>query len=170
MIVSNPAREDATLPAVDPAPHPPGLQPVVTEVPMGSAAVDCAFDPARQRLYVSRANQVDSYDPSTRQLSPLINLATAVGRMDLSADGSRLLVTLPGANSLGVIDLTASPPTSTSVLLPSGPPGTGSQRPFDVVGLSNGKALISCGVSGDCTTLLREVKLATLTPPESARR
>jgi len=78
---------------------------------------DMLYDAKRDLMYVAipRDNRIVVFSPSTMTLKPAIQLNTTPAGMDLSLSGDSLLVALPDARGVAVVDLTQSTPTPTVV-------------------------------------------------------
>lgn len=159
--ISDPPWVEAPTPGAAPPPYPAGNAPSISDVSLSGQAVDCIFDSARNRLYISRGSAVDIYDPVSRAVISSFPLSTTAGRMDLSLDGNLLLVCVPGLASVALVDLSTEPQSVSYVSIPSGT--AGSNYPFDVAALNNGKALVSCSRSNGYSTQIREIDLNSKT-------
>ncbi|MBI4514828.1 MAG: hypothetical protein HY699_03305 [Deltaproteobacteria bacterium] len=133
-------------------------------LPVTGVLKDLVYDPQRHRVYASNYTygRIEVYDMAqTRLLAPIPVGSLPVG-LDMTLDSRWLLVCQSGTSQLGVVDLTATPPTVTQLPVPSPVTVTATNRPDRIISAANGKAFFSCVYEGSGWTDLWELDLATL--------
>ena len=157
--ISDPEWTDATQPAPQTNPLPPGAEP--TRKSTAGTFGQMVLDTARQRLYFgnSGSQQVEVYDLGSQTLLAPIPCGSRPLGMDLSADGRYLVVCPEGEAKMQMLDLSADPPAIINLAMPDATRGT--NRPRNVACASNGKAVFGCVFSGSGWTDLWELNLAT---------
>ncbi len=116
-------------------------------IPIGGPVNTFELDPAQTRVYVTNAgrNQIDILEHvsanSVRRLDPIRTLGNPQG-LDVSADGTRLLVCPSGSNFVQIFDITVNPPVL--VAEPMLPQVNTSiwARPFSAAAVMNGTAVV----------------------------
>ncbi len=124
---------------------------------------DAVYDPTRQRVYLSNPplNRIEVYDAASKSFLTPFQVGPQPEGLDLTADGSKLLVCASGSTALQVLDLSADPPSISNVDLTTvGVSGPQTRQPYSVACASNNKAVISCKPSG--TVLILDLNSGSL--------
>jgi YVTN family beta-propeller protein len=83
-----------------------------TVYPRTGTLMDLAFDPGRNRVYLSNNTDgtIEIFDVGTSAFLAAVAVGANPRGLDLTPDGSRLLVCMAGAQNLAVLDLSVTPP------------------------------------------------------------
>jgi YVTN family beta-propeller protein len=122
--------------------------------------VDLAFDAGRNRVYLSNNTNgtVEVFDVGTSSFLAPVAVGADPRGMDLTPDGSRLIVCMAGARNLAVLDLSVTPPVvERTVALPL-EYAWETPVPYTVACTANGKAFVGLA---NTSAYLREITLAT---------
>ena len=124
---------------------------------------DLVLDEARGALYLMQGlngARVAVFSLATQAITETIPLPVLAWGMDLTAGGDSLVLALPYAGALGVIDLRQSSRTVTLVPIRSLDSST-VQKPWQVRVAANGKAFVRLDGSSTAASRLLEVDLVT---------
>lgn len=139
----------------------PTIQRPVITTTLPAQLLDMQIDAKRGVLYIVPAWGANLFAVSTTSLAiTAIPLAYHPSGIDLSPGGDSLILTLPEARSLAILDLRQ--PSFSPVLVPvTQLDSTVNQRPDQVAVAANGKAFLPLGGSAASAYTLREVDLTT---------
>jgi DNA-binding beta-propeller fold protein YncE len=99
------------------------VQPTVHDVALGpytgGSPFDVVYDPVRDRIYMSQADdrRIATFDATTAQPTGTIALPGRPGGLDVTSSGDSIVVALQDSMYLGVVDLTGGSPTVDTVRL-----------------------------------------------------
>ena len=144
---------------VSATPHP---SPVGTVHSITGFLGNLIYDFDRDRVYIANrtANMVEIFDVAQAMLLAPLPVGPDPWGLDITPDGSKLLVCPTGASRIDVVDLTVDPPTL-GAPVPVPPDSVGASWPFDIGCAENGLALFSLHLSGSGWVELGELDLST---------
>jgi len=140
----------------------PTVERTVTSTTIEREVTSLVIDERRGLVYVLQAipQRITALSVATLAVSGTIPLPSEPADFDLTASGDSLLVTLPAAGALAVVDLLPATPQTTIVQLTTLDP-TVDQQPRFVRVLADGRAFVTLfGTAPEALTLL-EVALST---------
>ncbi len=122
----------------------PPAAPAVKRSAVDGYFSQAVFDVRRNRLYCTNAylNRVEVYDAATKTLLSPIEVGSQPQGIDISADGSKLIVCASGTSFIYLVDLASATPVVTSIPLPR-TQYLALRLPFYAVCTSNNRAVIS---------------------------
>ena len=124
---------------------------------------DLVYDTARDRVYVTNetANVVEIFDVGSSSLLAPVAVGSQPWGLDVTPDGSRLLVCLTGASLIAVVDLTVDPPVPGTPLAVT-PDTFGTSQPRTIGCASNDLAFFTCVYPGSGWSIPRQIDLSTM--------
>ena len=131
--------------------------------PITGTLRDLVYDTARDRVYITNetANAVEIFDVGSSSLLAPVAVGSQPWGLDLTPDGSRLLVCLTGASLIAVVDLTVDPPVAGTPLTVT-PDLYGTSQPRTIGCGSNNLAFFTCVYPGSGSSVPRQIDLATM--------